>query len=57
MSEYELLCKEDMLVSSIITNYRDSDNQHDIKSNVLFNTYLKKYLKNMDMDSNHIHDK
>ena len=53
MSEYELLCREDMLVSSIITNYRDSDNQHDIKSNVLLNTYLK----NMDMDSNHIHDK
>ena len=57
MSEYELLCREDKLVSSIITNCRYHDNQHDIKSNVLFNTYLKKYLKNMDMDSNHIHDK
>lgn len=57
MNNYELLCREDTLLSGIITNYRDSDNQHDTKSNVLFNTYLKKYLKNMDMDSNRIHDK
>lgn len=53
MSEYDLLCREDKLLSSMVTNYHDSDNNYDINSNVLFNTYLK----NMDMDSNHIHDK